>query len=121
MQAVDADELRAALAVFGLVEEAPAQAAAAGPEGCEADDVCDVWPENVAALNLFLSCTGQWQLQLGGMGGAHWRGASAPALAQKMVWQGVRGKAQNGLAQQYAVMEFEALAVLNAREAQAAK
>lgn len=118
MQAVDADELRAALAVFGLVEETPAQAAAAG---LEADDVCDVWPENLAALNLFLSCTGQWQLQLGGMGGAHWRGASATDLAQKMVWQGVRGKAQNGLAQQYAVMEFEALAVLNAREAQAAK
>ena len=114
----EGDESEQALRLFGLQAQ-PTEGVLAGP--VPAPLVCEVHPAHVAALELFLSCTGQWVLQLGGMGGAHWRGADASALAQMMVWQGVTGKAQNALARQYRMMEAEGLRVLNEREAQAAR
>ncbi|QJC56135.1 hypothetical protein HC248_01421 [Polaromonas vacuolata] len=81
--------------------------------------VCDVWPRHVKALNLFLACMGQLQLSLGGMGGANWRAVQAINLAQEAVWQGLQGKAQVPVVQQYRVIEQEALRILNERELQA--
>lgn len=83
-------------------------------------DVCEVWPGHVPALNLFLACMGQLQMNLGGMG-AHWRAVQSVNLVQEARWQGLQGKAQAGVVQQYRVMEQEALRILNEREAQAAR
>ena len=83
--------------------------------------MCDVWPVNVLALNLFLACMGQLQLSLGGMGGANWRSVQAVNLVQEARWQGLHGKGQAEVVQQYRVIEQEALRILNEREAQAAR
>ena len=83
--------------------------------------VCDVWPVNAPALNLFLACMGQLQLSLGGMGGANWRAVQAVNLVQEARWQGLHGKQQAQVVAQYRVIEGEALRILNEREAQAAR
>ena len=83
--------------------------------------VCEVWPEHVDALHLFQACRGQLCVVLGGMGGAHWRGAPSASVAQEARWLGIAGQRQARLAQQYRVIETEALHILNEREAQAAR
>ena len=82
--------------------------------------MCDVWPVNAPALNLFLACKGQLQLSLGGMG-ANWRAVQAVNLVQEARWQGLHGKQQAQVVAQYRVIEGEALRILNEREAQAAR
>lgn len=90
-------------------------------EPCEVQErfnVCEVWPENVDALHLFLACLDQLQLSIG-MGGGHWRAASSVSVAQEARWLGLQGKRQAVVAQQYRVMERESVRILNEREAQA--
>lgn len=83
-------------------------------------EVCEVWPAHVDALNLFLACMGQLQQHIG-MGGAHWRAAQAVNVGQEARWQGLHGKRQARVVRQYRQIEQEALAVLNEREAEAAR
>lgn len=64
---------------------------------------------------------GQLPLSLGGMGGAHWSAVRAGDLAQEASWLGLRGSKQASVVRQYRVIEQEALALLNEREAQAAR
>ena len=97
-------------------QDAPEPGEPAAPEV-----VCEVHPAHVDALNLFLACRGQFQLTLGGMGGASWRAALAANVAQEARWQGLHGAKQATAAAQYRVMEGEALKILNEREAQAAR
>lgn len=55
------------------------------------------------------------------MGGANWRAAQAVNVAQELRWLGIHGKKQILVAQQYRVIENEAVRLLNAREAKAAQ
>jgi hypothetical protein len=110
------EETDDALRCFGLQKDEAKE-----PAKGKAFDVCDVWPKHVKALNLFLACMGQFQLSLGGMGGANWRAVQAINLAQEAVWQGLQGKAQVSVVQQYRVIEQEALRILNERELHASR
>ena len=83
--------------------------------------MCEVWPEHVDALNLFLACMGQLQQHIGAIGGARWRAAWSVNVAQELSWQGIRGKRQARVVGQYRQIEHEALALLNAREIEAAR
>ena len=87
----------------------------------ELPEVCEVWPEHVDALNLFLVCIGQLQMSIGGMGGAHWRSVQAVNLGQESRWLGIHGKRQAVVVRQYRAIEQEALRLLNEREAEAAR
>ena len=80
------------------------------------EDVCEVHPGHVDALNLFLACQGQWQLSIG-MGGAHWACAQSVNVVQEARWQGLHGAKQAVVVGQYRVMEREAVRILNEREA----
>ena len=80
-----------------------------------------MWPGHVDALQLFLACMGQLQQHIGGMGGARWQAAQAVNVAQELSWQGIRGKRQARVVGQYRQIEREALALLNAREMEAAR
>jgi hypothetical protein len=82
---------------------------------------CELWPCHQRAFELFMRCTRQFHLLLGGMGGAHWRAVSPGAVAQEMAWMGVLGDEQRELRTQYLVMEDEALRLLNERETEAAR
>lgn len=108
------------MAAFGLVmteePDPPGGAAQAA-----APVVCEVWPEHVDALNLLLACLGQLQQNLGGLGGARWRGAQAVNVAQEARWLGLTGQRQAPVVQQYRAMEAEALRILNEREAGATR
>jgi len=55
------------------------------------------------------------------MGGAHWRAAQAADVGQEARWQGLHGSRQAQVVRQYRVIEQEALALLNEREAKAAQ
>ena len=103
-----------ALAMFGLrLEEAS--------KGAATPEVCEVWPTHVDALNLFLVCMGQLQMSIGGMGPAYWSAAQSVNLGQEARWQGLHGSRQAQVVRQYRVIEQEALALLNDREAKAAQ
>lgn len=62
-----------------------------------------------------------WQLVLGGMGGAQWRAACPSDIHLVMKWQGASKKQRPKLFEQYALMEQEALRLMNEREAEGAK
>lgn len=80
--------------------------------------MCEVWPWHVDALNLFLACLGQLQLSMG-MGGAQWRPAPSPAVAQEVRWLGIARGQQAPVLRRYREIEAEALRILNERELQA--
>ena len=110
--AADDGSFEEALRCFGLQAQEP--------EPAQEPDRCDVWPAHVDALNLFLACQEQWKLGIG-MGGVIWRAAPSASVAQEARWLGLHGKRQATVAQQYRVIECEALRILNEREAQAAR
>lgn len=85
------------------------------------EDVCEVFSENISAFRLFCSCMRYWQLVLGGMGGAQWRAACPSDIHLVMKWQGASKKQRPKLFEQYALMEQEALRLMNEREAEGAK
>lgn len=111
-----------ALAAFGLQPDDADEADAGqpAPEVCDEGEVCEVWPWHVDALNLFLACLGQLQLSMG-MGGAHWRAAPSPAVAQEVRWLGILWRDQYPVVRQYREIEAEALRILNERELQAVR
>lgn len=80
-----------------------------------------MWPAHLDALGLFQACLGQLSLSLGAMGGAHWRPAPSGSVAQEARWLGIAGNRQAPVVRQYRVIEHEALRILNAREAEAAR
>lgn len=100
-----------ALQCFGLVA---AELPEPLPELPERLEVC---PDNQKAVHLFLSCQRYWRVSLGGMGGAYWSALDPSEVRQIMCWQNVPRQQQGALWQQYAVMEQEALSILNQRAA----
>jgi hypothetical protein len=110
----DDEDIDEALRCFGLQRDDDVATS-------QAPEVCDVWPEHMQALELFLSCIGQFGISLGGMGGAHWSALQATTLAQEARWQGLQGRQQASVVRQYRTIEKEALRILNDREAQAAR
>lgn len=113
------DDWIAALKEWGFSPPVEAQSDC-GPDK-SSTDVCEVFPENIAAFHLFCACIRYWKLVLGGMGGARWRAASPSDIHLVMKWHGVSKKQRPKLFGQYALMEQEALRLMNEREAEGAK
>ena len=91
------------------------------PADPDPDDLVQVWPCNWPVLMLFNACARHWKLVLGGMGGAHWQATDPLAVQQIMRWRAVPRREQAEMWRLYAVMEQEALRILNEREAEAAR
>jgi hypothetical protein len=102
---------------FGITPIAPDEE----PEPELLLDQLEVCPGNERALTLFLACQRHWRLVLGGMGGVYWSAVPPGDVRQVMDWQGIQRKEQGELWQQYTLMEQEGLAILNRREAEAAR
>lgn len=92
------------LAGLGLVLDAPAPT--------ELPEVCEVWPEHLDALNLWLTCQPQLRLVVG-MGGSLWLAARSTDVAQEAQWLGLAVQRQGDVVAQYRVIEAEALRILN--------
>lgn len=102
-----------ALGAFGLVIETNDGAA-------EAESDCEVFPDNVPAFQLFMSCARHLTL-VPSFGGTCWRAVPPSEVKQVMQWQGVKSSQRGELWRQYQLMEIEALRILNEREAAAAR
>lgn len=79
-----------------------------------------MWPEHWDAMRLMQACLLQLELHLGAMGGAHYAPARAVNVQQELHWLGLPRKRQAQVAQQYRVIEREALKLLNEQERQRA-
>jgi hypothetical protein len=88
-------------------------------DGSDSDDAdrCEVWPAHWPALQLLTACMDQLELSLGGMGGVHYSAARSVNVRQEWVWLGLPKQSQSEVVGQYRLMEREALAVLNERQA----
>lgn len=74
----------------------------------------EVWPENLTALNLFLSLENQWDIVVSPDGELIRTGIKTPAIEFKLKYQnGLPKKAHASLVQQLEWMERAALAVMN--------
>ncbi|WP_170067364.1 DUF1799 domain-containing protein [Malikia spinosa] len=102
-----------ALNAFGLVIQTDDGQAEAGSD-------CEVFPDNVPAFQLFMSCARHLTM-VTSLGGTRWRAAPPSEVRQVMQWQGAKPGQRGELWQQYQVMEIEALRILNEREAAAAR
>jgi hypothetical protein len=102
------DDLDGALRAFGL----PPDALDALPP--DADDDCEVWPENWDALLVFLACQTQWVREIPAMASKIlWSGLSYHGVAVVIKMHGYRGKKARELFSDVQIMERAALAVLN--------
>ncbi len=72
-------------------------------------------------MQLLLSCIGQFELAVGGMGGVMHLEARAVNVERHMDWLRIRRRRRPQVWAQYRVMERAALQVLNARAAAEAK
>jgi hypothetical protein len=107
----DRDQLLEAAMVFGLdITEHLEQ-----EDEVQAEEACEVWPQNWDALTLFLACQGQRELVIGGMGGACYAETRSVNVHQELVWLGFPKKRHAELVQQFRQIEREALELINTR------
>jgi hypothetical protein len=83
-----------------------------GEDGEDDEEVFEVWPENVQAVELFSLVASQWRA-VAGFAGARFLGLDYAAIEAVMRMRNVRTKERGRLFDDLRVMEGAALAELN--------